>query len=96
MTITQHFRTESNIQNRIVKYVAFLGRLLLIFLAIMFTHQSAQAQVDCSLVFCSSAAQQTIRGFQMFDEDNFNQVVDGLGRIRRFWVHIPAKYYNTP
>lgn len=48
--------------------------------------------VDCSVIDCDSTDQQFIDGYNMFDETNFDPVVDGFGRTRQFWVHIPVNY----
>lgn len=48
--------------------------------------------VNCSTTSCTPADQQTIGGYPMFNEDNFDPVVDGFNRTRRFWVHIPDDY----
>jgi len=48
--------------------------------------------VDCSTVSCTSVDQQTILGYSMFDEHNFATIVDGFGRERKFYVHIPDDY----
>jgi hypothetical protein len=95
MTITENIRTASMIRNRIVKYVALFGRLLPVFLGIISTHQTPkQTGIDCSSNFCRAADQQTIANHYMFDERNFFPILDGLGRRRKFWVHIPF-WYDT-
>ncbi len=48
--------------------------------------------VNCSVIDCSAADQQIIFGNPMFDETNFDSVVDGFGRTRQFWVHLPQGY----
>lgn len=48
--------------------------------------------VNCDVVDCDSSDQQLIDGYNMFDETNFDPVVDGFGRTRQFWVHIPVNY----
>ena len=44
--------------------------------------------IDCSTVSCEALDQRTLLGNQMFDEQNFAPIVDGFGRVRRFYVHI--------
>lgn len=53
---------------------------------------AALAAIDCSTVFCTSADQPVINGYNMFGHRNFDMIVDGWGRSRRFFVHIPASY----
>lgn len=66
---------------------------LLVVLAAMLDFRSANAQgIDCSTDFCIPGDQQLILGYRMFNEDNFDAVVDGFGTNRKFWVHIPDDY----
>lgn len=66
---------------------------LLVVLAAMLEFRSANAQViDCSTDFCIPGDQQLILGYRMFNEDNFDAVVDEFGTNRKFWVHIPNDY----
>lgn len=66
---------------------------LLVVLAAMLEFRSANAQaIDCSTTLCTPADQQLIIGYPMFDESNFDAVVDGFGTARKFWVHIPDDY----
>jgi dienelactone hydrolase len=78
------------------KYTAVLNCLLATAFSIMFSYQTANAQVDCSTAFCTSADQTIINGYDMFDDTNFASVVDGLGNSRQFYVHIPASYDALP
>ena len=48
--------------------------------------------IDCSTETCDSLDQRPLLGRQMFDEQNFATIVDGFGRARQFYVHIPATY----
>lgn len=41
---------------------------------------------------CTATDQQLIVRYPMFDERNFDAVVDGFGTTRKFWVHIPDDY----
>jgi poly(3-hydroxybutyrate) depolymerase len=50
------------------------------------------ARIDCSTETCDSLDQRPLLGRQMFDERNFTTIVDGFGRARQFYVHIPATY----
>jgi poly(3-hydroxybutyrate) depolymerase len=50
------------------------------------------AAINCSVVNCLSTDQRTIHGYSMFTEADFDPVVDGFGRTRKFWVHIPPAY----
>lgn len=52
----------------------------------------APGPINCSVDDCGPLDQPTINGFLMFDETNFDPVVDGFGRPRQFWVHIPTYY----
>jgi len=70
---------------------------LLVVLAAMLEFRSANAQVMCSTSSttttpCTAADQPLIIGYPMFNEDNFDPVVDGFGKRRGFWVHIPDDY----
>jgi poly(3-hydroxybutyrate) depolymerase len=53
---------------------------------------TAFAQVNCNVDSCDAIHQQTIKGFKMFNDSNFDPIVDGFGRTRRFWVHLPDDY----
>jgi len=53
---------------------------------------SARAQIDCSTVACAAADQSAIAGYPMFSQANFAPIVDGFGRTRLFYVHIPTQY----
>jgi poly(3-hydroxybutyrate) depolymerase len=48
--------------------------------------------IDCSTVSCTSADEPTQFGYRMFDQNNFTAIVDGWGRTRQFFVHIPDTY----
>ena len=47
---------------------------------------------NCSVISCDSTDQSLIGGFDMFNESNFDPVVDAWGRTRSFFVHIPVQY----
>jgi poly(3-hydroxybutyrate) depolymerase len=53
---------------------------------------TARAQIDCSTAACAAADQTALLGYPMFSQANFAPVVDGFGRTRLFYVHIPAQY----
>lgn len=50
--------------------------------------------INCSdpAVTCNAANEPTIQGSRMFNEQNFAPLVDGWGRRRKFYVHIPNNY----
>lgn len=78
-------------------YTNILMLPLLVVLAAMLEFRSANAQVMCSTSSttttpCTAADQPLIIGYPMFNEDNFDPVVDGFGKRRGFWVHIPDDY----
>jgi hypothetical protein len=68
------------------------ARLAVITVAAVLAADPARAQIDCSTVFCTAADQALIGGYPMFNETNFAPMVDGFGRTRLFWVHIPQQY----
>ncbi len=75
------------------RYIKIFMFALLAVLAAMLEFRSANAQViDCSTTDCIPVDQQVILGYSMFNEDNFDAVIDGFGRERKFWVHIPDDY----
>lgn len=89
-------RALNKIGNTAARYATIFGCLLSAVIGTMFSPQTATAQVDCSTVFCASTDQLTINGYEMFDDTNFDSVVDGLGDNRQFYVHIPASYDTLP
>lgn len=95
MTKPENIRTVSSTRNKVGKRLSLFTRLLPLFFGVIIAPQSAQAQIwDCSFLFCNSFHEQTIDGYRMFDEKNFDPVVDRFGKERRFWVHLPARYDN--
>lgn len=48
--------------------------------------------VNCSAISCTFASEPTLQGFLMFNEQNFAAIVDGWGRTRKFYLHIPPRY----
>lgn len=53
---------------------------------------TAHAQIDCNTVACAAADQTLIQGYPMFNQANFATMVDGFGRTRLFYLHIPTQY----
>jgi poly(3-hydroxybutyrate) depolymerase len=43
-------------------------------------------------ITCGALDQPTIAGRHMFNETNFDAVIDGFGQTRKFWVHLPQSY----
>jgi len=70
----------------------YAGTCLLLVAVVLLAPRPAVAQIDCSAVFCTAADQNLIGGYPMFNESNFSPIVDGFGRTRRFWVHVPVDY----
>jgi len=92
MTIDEKICTASKAQNMVVKYAAIFGHITLAIICVMSNFQTTNAQIDCSVTSCVPADQLPIHGYDMFDETNFDPVLDGLGTPRKFWVHIPDDY----
>jgi poly(3-hydroxybutyrate) depolymerase len=84
---------EANKTDRLFTRAGYIiSQFLLAAVGTIFSLQIVNAQVDCSIVSCNSTDQQTIGTYHMFDETNFDPVLDVLGTPRRFWVHIPQSY----
>jgi poly(3-hydroxybutyrate) depolymerase len=69
-----------------------IRRSLVLTAAALVAAATAHAQIDCSTLACAAADQTLIQGYPMFNQANFAPIVDGFGRTRLFYVHIPTQY----
>jgi poly(3-hydroxybutyrate) depolymerase len=53
---------------------------------------TSHAQLSCTTTGCAAADQPLVFGLPMFSDANFAPIVDGFGRTRRFYVHLPVQY----
>lgn len=83
MNCNKKHSTPSGIGNRSFRSATILGCLLLALTGLMLSPRTTIAQTDCSANLCDSTDQTNINGYDMFDDTNFVDVVDGLGDRRQ-------------
>lgn len=54
--------------------------------------ETAVAAVSCTAHSCEPTVVVAGVGYRLFEETAFSPIVDGWGRTRQFYVHIPARY----